>query len=144
MLGRIALGLFTLFLMFAFGSSINSGIVNLRTDEVTNVASVVTGGGVTTGDVTLSRDLFGAELSHITSVVSADPTDVPIAFSYVEATKVLTISGLQASTTRDITVVYKAEKSDVFWGAVGPFLGFLVFGGIIAAIIYSIWKPSRR
>jgi len=144
MLGRVALGLFVIFLMFVFGSHISEGIVNLRTDSVTKVSSIVTGGGVTTGDMTLTRELFGDELTHVTSVASADPADVPIAFGYVGATKALTISGLAPSTTRDITVIYKAEKVDVFWSALGPFLGFLVFGGILAAVIYSIWKPSRR
>ena len=164
MLGRVALGVFVLILMFAFGGTISNGIKVLRTDNVTQVASITTGGGQTlvrsqilsdftlpmndplptSGDIVLTRGLFGDELSNVISVTSDDSSDVPVASEYVTATQTLTITGLEMSQTRNITVHYYTEKADVFWSAVGPFLSFLVFGGIIAAIIYSIWKPSRR
>ena len=143
MLGRVAMGLAVLLAMFAFGGTIQKGITNLRTESITKVASVTTTSG-TTGNITLTRELFGDNLANITSVVSSEPTDVPLASGYVYATETLTIDGLATGTTRNITVIYRSELNDTFWSAVGPFLPFLIFGGILAAIVYSIWKPSRR
>jgi hypothetical protein len=130
--------------MFAFAPTIMKGITNLRTDTVTVVSSITTAEG-TTGDITLSRELFDDNLTNIQSVTSSPAySDVPIASNYDSNTGDLTISGLEAGETRNVTVIYLAQKNDVFWGAVGPFLAFLVFGGILAAIAYSVWKPSRR
>ena len=144
MLGRVAVGVFVLILMFAFGPTIMKGITNLRTDTVTVVSSITTTEG-TTGDITLSRELFDDNLTNIQSVTSSPAySGVPIASNYDSNTGDLTISGLEAGQTRNVTVVYLAQKNDMFWGAVGPFLAFLVFGGILAAIAYSVWKPSRR
>jgi len=143
MLGRIAGGFILLILVFAFSTQINNGVRNLRTDEVTKVGTVVTGGGVSTGDVTFTRELFGANLTHIISIASSNGDDIPVASDYVDATKILTVSGLEASETRTITVVYYAEKEDDFWSALGPFMGFLIFGGIIAAIIWGVWQGKH-
>jgi len=144
MLGRVAVGVFVLILMFAFAPTIMKGITNLRTDTVTVVSSITTTEG-TTGDITLSRELFDDNLANIQSVTSSPAySDAPIASSYNSNTGDLTINGLEPGQTRNVTVTYLAPKNDVFWGAVGPFLAFLVFGGILAAIAYSVWKPSRR
>lgn len=144
MLGRIAGGVFLIILMFAFSSNISAGIKNLRTDQVVRVQEVITAPAETTGAVTLVSYLFADNLVNVTSVTSSELTDTPIASNYDYATNTLTISGLDDDLTRDITVNYLAPIDDDFWAALGPFLGFLVFGGIIAAIVYSIWKPSRR
>jgi len=141
MLGRVALGVIVLILMFAFAPAINKGITGLRVDEIVNVVSAPTTGD-TFADVTLTREVFGDNLANIDSVTSTVGTDVPLAATYVfTTTSVLTVDGLTASTAvRDLTITYKSEKTDPFEGAIGPFLAFLIFGGIIAGIIWSIWK----
>ena len=142
MLGRVALGVLVLILMFAFAPAITKGVTGLRTDEIVNVVSAPTTGPDTTADVALTREVFNDNLADIESVVSTDLSDVPLATTYVYTTSgVLTVSGLEASTAvRELTIKYKSEKNDPFENAIGPFIDFLIFGGIIAAIIWSIWK----
>lgn len=139
-LSAVGGALFIIFLLFAFSGSINTGIKNLRTDAVTVVGEIVTGMGETSGNVTLTRELFQYNLINVTTVTSSDGDDDPIASEYDEDTKELTISGLAASTTRNITVTYSAPLDDDFWSAIGPFLGIFVFGGVIAAALYYAFK----
>jgi hypothetical protein len=144
MLGRIAGGFILIILLFAFSSQINNGIANLRTDMVTqSEITVTTGGGVTTKDIVLDRELFGADGSHVTSIASSLPADDPVAGTYVDVTDTLTITGLAESESRDLTIIYLSEKADDFWSAIGPFMGFLIFGGIIAAIIWGVWQGKH-
>ena len=144
MLGRIAGGFILIILLFAFSTQISNGVANLRTDDVTqSEVAVATGGGVTTKDIVLDRELFGADGSHVTSITSSLPADIPLAGSYVDATDTLTITGLAASETRDLTIIYRSEKNDDFWSAIGPFMSFLIFGGIIAAIVWGVWQGKH-
>jgi hypothetical protein len=137
-IGMILLGLILLF--GVFGSQISDGVKDWRSDPATEAFIVATGGGVTTGNVTLSYDLFQAVTAEVTSITSTVGTDTPVATSYVEATKVLTISGLTASTSRTLTIIYTAETEDTGMRTAGPYLLFLVFGIAIFFLVQSSKK----
>lgn len=143
MMGRLATGVFLIIMLFAFGGTISNGITNLRTEPITNGGTVITGGGVTSGDVVLTREIFNDNLNNITSITSTDVSDTPTATTYDYLTNTLTIDGLEASQTRTLTIVYRSELVDVFWQAIGPFMPFLIFGGILAAIGYFVWKGGK-
>jgi hypothetical protein len=144
MIQRVAIAIVLIILLGGFSVPINGFIKNLRTDPVVIVDEITTGVGETTGEIVLARELFAYNLVNVTDVTSSDVGDSPIASDYDDATMTLTISGLLASTTRDVTVDYLAPMEDDFWSALGPFLGFLVYGGILAAIVYMVWSGRHR
>ncbi len=144
MIQRVAVGVILFVMLGAFSSPINTFIKNLRTDPVVVVEEIVTAPAETSGEVNLARELFAYNLINVTSVESSILDDSPIAASYDENTGDLTISGLDDDNTRDITVNYLAPMDDDFWNALGPFLGFLVYGGITVAIFYMMFEPMIR
>lgn len=145
MVGRVFIAVIALFLLLgAFASPINDGIKTWRTDDVSENFNVTTGAGETGDNVTLSYDLYQAATAEVQSITSDNVSDTPVANSYVEATKALEITGLAASDTRVLTVAYYAETDDRVMRILGPFLAVLIFGGIVSAILYGMWKKGSR
>jgi hypothetical protein len=145
MLGKIVIGVFAIFLLLgAFASPISDGIKGWRTNNTTQSFTVTTGGGVTTANVTLAYDLYQASLPEIIALTSNNVSDTPVASSYTESTKVLDITGLAASTTRNLTVNYYAETDDTVMRALGPFLAVLIIGGCCALIFWGMMHKSGR
>ena len=141
-MGRILWAILAMILFFAFAGVISTGIHNLRTEEETqNFTSVVTGGGETSANVTLTTDPFLDKASEvsITSSLGAG-VETPVAVSYATATNDLLVGDLAASQTRTLYVVYYMERDDQYLSIIGPFLPFLVFGGILFAIGFGMWK----
>ena len=95
---------------------------------------------MTTANVTLSYDLYQAATAEIIEITSTVGTDTPVGSTYTEATKKLLVSGLTADTSRTLTIEYYAETDDDTMRIIGPFVGFLIFGGIIFAIVWKVWK----
>ncbi len=142
MLKSVAVGVLILFLFLgAFASPIASGIKTWRTQEVSQIALVTTGGGETTYTANLTDDLFQESISEVQVIATTLAGETPVASSYTsEPSKGLLISGLTESQTRTLTIHYYAESDDQTMRIIGPFLVFLIFGGIVAAIIYGIFK----
>lgn len=121
-------------------------IDGFRLQEYTNDFNVTTGGGVTTATVTLSQPLYGDETRN--AVVSSNlTTDAPIASTYIAATKVLTVIGLQASQTHRLSVEFKIDRLGDYFGAgigakVWPLLLILGTLGIIAGAIYTATRKE--
>jgi len=92
------------------------GVDQFRLADQVDPFAVDTGGGETSVDVTLSQELYGDETRNA-SITSNVTADAPIASSYVSATRVLTVTGLQASTAHYLTVTYKIDRLDDYWGA---------------------------
>lgn len=107
----IAAGVIVL-MMAGFMSALNSFMVKTQTDPYT----VTTAAGVTSANVTLSQDLYAGATSRVT-VSSTDTTDNPIAWTYTTATRVLLVTGLEANTSRTLTIAYDIDNLTVFWGA---------------------------
>jgi hypothetical protein len=130
-------------MMFAFSGTINSGIHNLRTEQAVDVAiDVTTAPMVYAADVVLDSPLFSHNINQVISIESTE-AETPGATAYDENTQTLTVGELLDDETRDLTVVYYTEVTDQMMPVVGPFLPFLVFGGIVAAIVFSIWKGRK-
>lgn len=142
MFGKIILAILCIILLFGFAGTITGGIHTWRTDTVTQAASVATGGGVTTGTVTLTRDPLGDSTTEITSVTSSI-AETPVITSYTTATNALLLSNLTAAENRTITVIYSAEKVDSMMQAMGPFLLVIVFGIILGAIAYGLFGGKK-
>ncbi len=141
-MGKIVVAIICIVLLLGFAGGITTGIHNWRTDEVTQLAAVTTGGGVTTGNVVLSRDLYNSAVSEVKSITSTY-SEYPATGTYTEGTKTLQITGLAESQTRTLTIKYYSEKDDEILQTLGPFLAVLIFGGIIGAIVWYVWKGKR-
>ena len=144
MIGKVILGIIAIFLLIAvFATSIISGIHGWRTEDTTQQFVVTTAAAETTADITLSHDLFQASTDEVYSVTTSQNETVA-ATSYVEATKVLTISNLTDDLTRVVTVSYYGETEDDTMRIVGPFLGIVIFGGLTFAIVAGVFKSGKR
>ena len=109
-----------------------------KTDAAT-IGTVATGVGVTTGDVTLNSGLYDTNLDNIIDISSTDTDDFPAPSSYNENTDALTVSGLEASTSRALTVEYYTEMDTGYISTIlpiAPFVVFLIFLGAGGGIMY--------
>lgn len=121
-----------------------TGILDFRSAEYTEPHNVTTAGGVTTANVTLVAELFNDELAYVT-IVSNDTDDAAVPSTYTSATKVLLISGLAESTTRQLTVTYRYGQLSQYWAAdLGarswPLLIILGVIGVIVGAVISAYR----
>jgi len=105
-------------------------------------AAVTTGVGETTADVVLSTALYNDDNGHVTSITSTVGTDVPVAGTYVAATKTLTVTGLTASESRTLTVIYDSDNLSDYTGlgtivSLSPLIIWLVILGALGIGLYS-------
>ena len=84
---------------------VSAGIYDFRTDVREDSFNVTTGVGETTADVVLVKSLYDDDISTVTAL-SDNATDTPTVDSYDTATRALTVGGLQADSSREITVSY--------------------------------------
>jgi len=136
----VALMIGAVILMLLMPAAITS-IDDFRMTDQEDQFITTTGAADTDSDVTLSQTLFGDETRNAT--VSSNVTaDAPIASSYVSATKVLTVIGLEASESHRLTVTYKIDALTDYYGAgtgarVWPLMLILGVLGIIAGAVYN-------
>lgn len=83
---------------------VTEAIYDFRTDVREDSFSVTTG-AVTSANVTLVKEVYDDDTSTI-ELTSDNTSDSPTFSSYDTATRGLTVSGLSADTTRDLTVAY--------------------------------------
>jgi 1-aminocyclopropane-1-carboxylate deaminase/D-cysteine desulfhydrase-like pyridoxal-dependent ACC family enzyme len=140
---KVFIGILAIFLLLgAFSGAILDGIKGWRTEDTTQSYVVATGAGVTTANVTLSLELYNDEVTEVISVTSNE-TETPIASSYDDATQKLLIAALNANDSRTLTVNYYGLPDDDVMNAIGPFLAFIVIGGLVFAIVYGVWKGRK-
>ena len=143
MIYKVFIGILAIFLLLgAFSGAILDGIKGWRTEDTTQSYVVATGAGVTTANVTLSLELYNDEVTEVISVTSNE-TETPIASSYDDATQKLLIAALNANDSRTLTVNYYGLPDDDVMNAIGPFLAFIVIGGLVFAIVYGVWKGRK-
>jgi len=144
-IGTIFIGILSIFLLLgAFRTPISDGIKGWRTTDSTQAFAVTTAAGVTSANVTLSYDLYQAATAEVIGITSNVTADVPVATTYTEVTKVLLVSGLEESKTHTLSVEYYAETDDEVMRVLGPFLNFLIFGGVTFGIIAVMWIDLKR
>jgi len=122
-----------------FYQPIMDGIKGLRTEDTTDNLLVTTAAGVTTANVTLSRELFQAALSELITLTSTNGDDTPVGIEYTESTQRLLVAGLDDDSSRTLTINYNAETDQSVMRIIGPFLGILIFLGVIGKILWD-WK----
>ena len=144
-IGAIALGIFTIFMLLGpFREPIIDGIKGWRTNDTLQSESVATGVGQTTANVTLDYDLYQAVTAEVQSISSNITGETPVASAYTEATKVLLVSGLDASATRTLGIQYYAETEDTTMRVLGPFLAGIGFLILVGLIIWGMFGGKRR
>lgn len=84
------------------------------TNEYTDTGNITTGVGETSGNMTLTEDLYLDRLASILTLTSTHGADNPVATSYNSTTNILIVGGLIASQTRLITCTYEYNSSDEF------------------------------
>jgi hypothetical protein len=103
---------------------------------ISQTAEVITGGGVTQANVVLLYPLLDDDVDNVKSITSTEPTDAPVADSYVPGTQTLTITGLAPSKTRTLTIVYvtpSTQHLDIMNELTGISISKVgSFGGIIS------------
>jgi hypothetical protein len=142
-IGTVFVGFLLLVLVFGFRDVITDGVHGLRTEEISKTQSAETGAGETTAGVLLGDDLFRDHIAQVISV-SSTISETPIPTEYNPDTNTLTVSNLTPDTSRTLTVMFYSERDDKFMQVIGPFMLFLIFGGIIGAIIYGVFTARRR
>jgi hypothetical protein len=144
-LGNAVLGIFAIFLLIGvFAPSIIDGIKTWRTDGLTSQDAIVaTAGGVTTANITLTKDLYQANIVNLDDITSTDEDDTPVGTDYDEDTLVLAVAGLEASTSRTLTISYYGETDQSVMRVIGPFLGVLIIGGLLAAIAWGMFHNKK-
>jgi hypothetical protein len=142
MIGKVLIAVFGVFLLVGvFSTPIIDGVHDWRTMDI--VETVAVGAGATTENKTLGYDLFQASITEVGAVTSTAGTDVPNVVSYTEATNILVINGLDATTTRTLTIPYDAETDDTVMRILGPFLVFLIMGGCLGALLWAMLGNKR-
>lgn len=142
-MGKILMAVVSLFLLLGFFSSpINDGIKNWRTRNSTESYTVTTAAGVTSGNVTLSYDLFRDLTAEVIAISSNNTSDVPVANAYTADTNLLNVTGLEADEVRALTVNYYADPENAIMLAIGGFLSIAIIGGLAFMIIWGALKKK--
>ena len=124
----------------------------VQVDTTTESSDIATGGGVTTGNLTLSEELHRAAISSVLSLESTNSNDVPFTVCYDEDTQVLVVDGLQASASRILSAEYEYVNPDnnPNMGAVATFLGILVALSLMILLVVipsgtvaDLWRRFR-
>ncbi len=146
MVGKILVAIIAIFLLLgAFSSEILNGIKTWRTDGLSTQSFVVaTAAGITSANVTLAKDLYQANVVNVSSITSSDGADVPAATVYTEASKLLTIAGLNDDSSRTLTVSYYGETDQEVMRVIGPFLGIFIIGGLVVLLIWEVFAGKKR
>lgn len=122
------------------------------TDELTDTGNITTGAGVTTGNMTLTEDLYLDRMASVLTLTSTYGSDDPVASSYDSATNGFVVSGLAASQSRIITAHYEYDSSSEFPNArqlvqSGPVIVILALLALIVAIPSGLiligWRRMR-
>jgi phosphoribosylamine-glycine ligase len=119
---------------------------DLQTDSTDDsFAGETTGVGETSVDVVLTYENYPGDTTGFT-ITSTNANDTPVASVYVNATKTLTVGGLEAEGTRDLVATYEHDALTEYTGMgsmvnMAPLLLFvgLLFGGGL-----SIWSTAKR
>lgn len=128
-------------IFFVFMPTMMSGLFDFRTDEQSDAFTVPTGGAETTAQVTLAQDLWENGTQFVESIASDLGTDNPVASNYASTTHNLTVSGLTAGTSRNLTVVYNIAALDEFQGVatLSGIMPLLLMASVVLIPIAVVW-----
>ncbi|MCK4714688.1 MAG: hypothetical protein KAT35_03875 [Candidatus Aenigmarchaeota archaeon] len=144
-MGKVILSVVALiFLLILAGSILPDVVDEAIADTYSEPYEVITGVGETSTTETLSYAHYYTDLTGL-SVSSDNSNDSPVVLDYDDATYDVSVSGLEASASRILTINYYREGNQQFTGfnefvKLSPFL--FIIGGIVACLwgLYSGWK----
>ena len=144
-MGKALLSIVGLIFLLILAGTVLPGVVDdTVSDTYAENYEVVTGGGETSATETLTYAHYYTDLTGL-SATSDNSNDDPVVMTYDEVTYDVTVSGLEASTSRILTIGYYREGNQQFTGfnafvRLTPFL--FIIGGIVACIwgLYSSFK----
>lgn len=141
--GSVLMGIIMVAVMFVLFPIVMDSSHELQTDVYTQTeAAVVTGVGEVAADVVLDEALWDDSNTHVLSVASDNVADTPVAGVYTAGTQTLNVTGLAASDTRTLTIVYEHDALTDYTGmgqmvAVAP---LLLFMGVLGAMVFGLYK----
>lgn len=126
----------------------SGGIHSLLTDLREDNHTIITAAGTTNATVQLFKSLYDDDTSSV-NVISHDIDDTPFVYSYNSATRALVITGLAASTTRVIDIVYDVDAVDNshFTSAITvvTYLWLIIIPLFaLGSLVWLWWHPARE
>jgi hypothetical protein len=124
---------------------IMSAIKAARGSNFTEPHIIATGGGITQENITLAATVMDGLNTNVI-VTSTNPLDAPIPFALNAITKQLTVTGLNASDTRTLTITYPISDLDGFTDEVVRFIPAFWIIGVLCCIGgagYLAFRPDR-
>jgi hypothetical protein len=128
--------LILILLVVFFLPDIFSSLHAMQLSTTTQSGNITTTGN-TTGNITLSEELYRDSISSVTGLTSTNTNDTPYAVSYSEITQALSVSGLQASSSRVLSAEYEYITPGTIsnMGAVATFLSIVIVLGLLILFV---------
>jgi microcystin-dependent protein len=127
---------------------ISTAVYDYRTDIQEEDHTVTTAALTTSANVSLHLPIYQANLSTL-SFSSTVATDNAVPGTFYDSTShVVTVNGLAASTTRDLTAFYDVNALssvgalDTFLNMV-PWLWYLMLVAVLGVAIFAIWRRGE-
>ncbi|MBA7604400.1 hypothetical protein ES703_11520 [subsurface metagenome] len=119
-----------------------TGDLLAHTGDALETAQVTTGAAEETADVVLTYELYEGDVLNVRSITSTEPTDVPVANTYTEATRTLNITGLAVDLTRTLNITYETVSTNVYTGlgSIVKVAPLIVFVGLLAGGGFAMFK----
>jgi len=119
-----------------------TGDLLAHTNDVLQTEEVTTGVSETTADVVLDYELYEGDVLNVKTITSTEATDVPVASTYTEATRTLSITGLTESKTRTLSITYETVSTNVYTGlgSIVKVAPLIVFVGLLASGGFAMYK----
>lgn len=137
----VVIGLIMVAVLMIVFPIVMSATHDLQTDSHTD-----TDLAISTDTVTLTVDLWDADVNSVLSIVGngTEEAGAITAASYVEATRVLTLSGVVDSTTATVTYEIDALTEFTGMGSLVAITPLLIWIAILAVVIGGLWFTFRR
>lgn len=108
-------------------------------ETYTDVGNITTGAAETTGNITLTDELYRDRLTSILVLDSSLGADTVAATAYDATTRVVDLGGLAASNNRLVTIQYEYDVTDEFINTgevieIGPVVVILSLISLVIAI----------
>jgi len=143
---KIAIGIIGIAICLIIFPIVMDSAHAIQTESQADSYNVTTGAGETSADVTLTKDAWAYNVTAVTKITSTEATDVPVASSYVKATKALTIGGLAESKTRTLDVTYDTDRLGDYVGisSLAGVMPLIIFIGIFLGSGAAIWSGVKN
>ncbi|AAW39851.1 hypothetical protein [Dehalococcoides mccartyi] len=142
----VVIGIIGIAVVFIIFPMVMDSTHDVQTDRyVETEAAVATGAGETSAGVVLTYELYNNVNTSVISITSDEVTDVPVAGTWTQATKTLTVTGLAAEDSRTLTITYEHDALTGFTG-MGAFAGIiplLILVAIISVLVAGIWSSVK-